>query len=73
MKQEDIHAKYESGMLRLSRPKMDKKKPQYEGFPMDFLKGEEYTVIQQAKKKGVNDVIIKFHTVLHRGMPAGGL
>ncbi len=30
MKQEDIHAKYESGVLRLSLPKMDKKKPQVE-------------------------------------------
>ncbi len=30
MKQEDIHAKYESGVLKLSIPKMDQKKPQVE-------------------------------------------
>ncbi len=30
MKQEDIHAKYESGVLKLSIPKMEKKKPQVE-------------------------------------------
>ncbi len=30
VKQEDIHAKYESGVLKLSIPKMDQKKPQVE-------------------------------------------
>jgi len=30
MKQEDIHAKYESGVLKLSIPKMEQKKPQVE-------------------------------------------
>ncbi len=30
VKQEDIHAKYENGVLRLSIPKMDQKKPQVE-------------------------------------------
>ena len=30
MKQEDIHAKYENGVLRLSLPKLDVKKPQVE-------------------------------------------
>jgi len=30
MKQEDIHAKYESGVLKLSIPKLDEKKPQIE-------------------------------------------
>jgi len=30
VKQEDIHAKYESGVLKLSIPKMEQKKPQVE-------------------------------------------
>ncbi len=30
VKQEDVHAKYESGVLKLSVPKMDEKKPQVE-------------------------------------------
>jgi len=30
VKQEDIHAKYESGVLKLSVPKMEQKKPQVE-------------------------------------------
>lgn len=30
IKQEDIHAKYESGVLKLSIPKMEQKKPQVE-------------------------------------------
>ncbi len=30
VKQEDIHAKYESGVLKLSIPKVDEKKPQIE-------------------------------------------
>ncbi len=30
VKQEDVHAKYESGVLKLSIPKMDEKKPQVE-------------------------------------------
>lgn len=30
MKQEDIHAKYESGVLRLSIPKAEAKKPEVE-------------------------------------------
>lgn len=30
IKQEDIHAKYESGVLRLSIPKIEKKKPEIE-------------------------------------------
>lgn len=30
MKQEDIHAKYENGVLMLSLPKLDKRKPQVE-------------------------------------------
>ncbi len=30
MKQEDIHAKYESGVLKLSIPKLEQKKPQVE-------------------------------------------
>ena len=30
VKQEDIHAKYESGVLKLSIPKMEEKKPEIE-------------------------------------------
>ncbi len=39
VKQEDIHAKYESGVLKLSIPKMDARKPQVEEKKLIAIEG----------------------------------